>query len=123
MLMCTEFVYAAEAGEVRNRACPEAWSSNTAIVPVISSGSVVSPWGVNHNDKTFAKDELAVGPVEVTLDAVPVTADDLVNDYLTVASHCLQYRNTVVDNETPYHPWSPPLTANFSIGWLPAAVF
>ena len=121
LLSVTQQAVGAEADGVKNRACPDGWSLNTQVIPVLSTTSAM-PWGVDTDDQQIARSELGISSVEDTLDIRPVTLDDVVNDPLTVASHCLAYRNWVVDG-TEYFPEPNPVEPNPAVGWIPAAVF
>lgn len=100
----------------KNDACPDAWELTDQAIPVISAST--NPWGVQTNDKDLAESHLvATQPIE-TIDAVPVTSDELVDDLLTVASACLVYRNFEVNSAGSTAP--PSVAPNVSTGWIPA---
>ena len=121
LLSVIQQAVSAEAEGVKNRACPDGWELNTQVVPVLSATSEI-PWGIDTDDQQIARSELGISSVEDTLDMSPVTLDDFVNDPLTVASHCLAYRNWVVDG-TEYFPEPNLVKPNPAVGWIPAAIF
>ena len=120
ILACILFCQLAMAGPYtvdKNKACPDAWAITSDVIPEVN-GTNASPWGVNTSDKAIGKTHLiGAAPIQ-TIDAVPVTDDDLIDDLLTVASECLMYRNFEVD--TFYYVAPPPTTPNIATGWLPA---
>lgn len=120
ILMCPAVGYAAEVEPMRDKACPDAWSFTDKPIPVISS--TTNPWGEGTDDKAIAKTHLSGANPVVTVNATPVTNDDLVNDPLTVASECLVYKNMLVNGDQ-YYPPSPPIERNVAIGFIPASVF
>lgn len=125
IFVCAFMASSVEAGpytSVKNKACPDSWALTDKVLPVVDSTS--SPWGEPSNgvdDKALAKTHIgSAGPV-VTIDMLPVTDDDLVNDLLTVASECLVYRNFEVDT---WNYVAPPVAAPTpATGWIPAAIF
>lgn len=120
MLLSNEVLLAAEVEPMRDKACPDQWSFNDKAIPVI--GATSNPWGEGTDDKAIAKTHLSAASTVITVDAVPVTNDDLVNDLLTVASECLLYRNMLVNGDN-YYPPSPSIERNVTTGFIPASVF
>jgi len=120
MLLGSDVLFAAEVEPMRDKACPDKWSFTDKAIPVI--GGTSNPWGEDTDDKAIAKTHLSVASPVITVDAVPVTNDDLVNDLLTVASECLVYRNMLVNGDN-YYPPSPPIERNVVTGFIPASVF
>lgn len=120
IILLTSSALASNVEPMRDKACPDGWSLTDTVVPVIASTS--NPWGVGTDDKSIAKAHLSAADSIETIDAVPITDDDRVNDLLTVASECLAYRNMLVDN-VQYNPPSPPVRRNTATGFIAASVF
>jgi len=102
----------------KNVVCPEEWSDTKEPIPVIAPN--LEPWAEDASDKENTKNHIASRDPIVTLDALPVNDDDLVDDLLTVASECLVYRNFAVDTADYVEPTSEP---NYDNGWMPASIF
>ena len=121
LLFSISFVsYSASIDPIRDRACPDAWIFNDKAIPVTNANT--NPWGEGTEDKLQAKTHLSTATIVKTIDAVPVTSDDLVDDLLTVASECLVYRNMLVDG-AKYYPPSPVVIRNVTTGFIPASIF
>ena len=112
--------YAGPYTAQKNRACPEGWEDTKVTVPVISDAS--APWGdESSGDKAAGLTHITPRAQVNTIDDLPVTPQDKVDDPLTVASECLVFRNMEVDASG--HVASAPVTADPSLGWIPAAIY
>jgi hypothetical protein len=120
VMFASEALFSAEVEPMRDKACPDAWSMTDKAIPVVRS--TANPWGEGTDDKVIAKAHLSEASPVITVDALPITNDDLVNDNLTVASECLVYRNMLVNGDN-YYPLSPPTERNVATGFIPASVF
>lgn len=104
----------------KNNACPKAWEDSKAVIPVIPTSR--ETWDASvAADKTAGLAHITNRAQLETIDAVPVTPQNKVDDQLTVASECLVYRNFEVDTADYVAP--PSVAPNNSLGWLPAAIY
>ncbi|MEM7357695.1 MAG: hypothetical protein AAF431_01165 [Pseudomonadota bacterium] len=115
----SSIVSAAAAGPYTskmNKACPNAWTLTDKPVPEVDPAS--NYWAVGGDDKSEGRDHIDEADVIVTIDDVPVTTDELIDDNLTVASECLVYRN--LEYQTYDYATPPSVPANVTTGWMPA---
>jgi len=117
-ILVPNMVMAGPYSQSKNIACPEEWSDTKEPIPVIMSNT--QPWSSDQADKANAKNHISLRDPIVTIDALPVTDDDLIDDLLTVASECLVYRNFEADTADYVAPLSAP---NYDNGWMPAGIF
>jgi len=117
---------------LKDNACPKGWEDTKGIVPVIPTAE--DPWGVisedqseeelaaaSAADKALALEHITPRAEVQTIDGVPITPQDKVDDLLTVASECLVYRNLEVDTVDYVAPVA--VALDTSLGWLPAAIY
>lgn len=106
----------------KNKACPDVWALTDKVIPEIRSNT--NPWGIasgDVDDKEIAKTHLSSARPIQTIDKLPITNVDLVDDLLTVASECLVYRNFEADTWNYVAP--PAVTPVPSNGWMTVVVF
>lgn len=103
----------------KNVACPKVWEDVDSVIPILPAEEV---WdSESSEDKAQALAHITPRAEPNTIDAVPVSAQDKVDDPLTLASECLVYRNLEVDTVDYVEVTNSPVDT--SLGWLPAAIF
>jgi len=122
LLFINGIAMSAEPEPFRDIACPEQWGIDTKIIPVIGPNTNADPWSNDSADKRIAKNHISSIDVIDTIDAVPVTNDQRVDDLLTVASECLAFRNLVVNGDKVY-PEAGIVDYRPEFGFIPASVF